>query len=154
MQRKIPIHEIVTQLRQEMVRIDVVYVTRTVALFLNALTAANADAMRDLLLTEIPIKPALAMELGLAQRVKESGKCVATCLDLLVYICGFIRYPDGRITGSLTTVYDNDNKEQAVQKIRGFTPLTDIPLATLASADDALSDFLLQTIDSTNKGLA
>lgn len=152
MQAKIPISEMVAHLRLEMPKMDALFLTRTVAKFLNALTRANPEAVRRLLFTELPIKPELAAEIGLAQRVKASGKCVATCFDLLVYICGFIRFPDDRIVGSLTTIYEPGSEEIDIHKIRGFIALTDIPLETVAETDDALSALLIQPTDKSKVG--
>lgn len=154
MREKIPICEIVAHLRKEMPKVDVLYITRTVARFLNALTQANSDAIYRLLFTEFPIKPKLADEIGLGKRVKERGKCVATCFDLLVYICGFIRFPDDRIAGSLTVIYDSGTSEAVIQKILGFTALLDVPLEIIAKTDDALGSLLIQSVDKLKEGKA
>lgn len=134
MSPKIPINQIIIQLRQEMPKIDVLYMTRLVATFLNALAEANEEATRRLLFTEFPIKPELAAEIGLGDRVRKTGSCVATCFDLLSYVCGFVRFADDRISGSLSVVYEpTEAGEEEIRKLKGFIAVSDIPLQAIAT---------------------
>jgi hypothetical protein len=149
-ENKLNISDLLVQLRTEMPQVDQLYVTRIIAVFLSAITEANPEAAREWLFTEIPIAPALATEIGIASRVSETG-CVAMCFDLLSYICGFVRYNDDRVAGSLTAIYQPKDGSEEIAALRGFIALADVPLAALAGVSDEMANCILESTDkSTN----
>lgn len=130
MSEQIKLKDVIALLRSEMVHADTLYVARLIVVYLNALHAADPEGVKKLLFTPIPINQQLAYELGLGQRVAESGECTATGYDLLMFMCGFILIPNYGPAGALIAVYNQEGATaDTFEQILGFTTYADIPAA-------------------------
>ena len=137
----IPIDTILAHIRKEMPKVDTLFMGRLIAKFLCTLNSANTKEVQRLLFTEFPVKPGLAIEIGVGARVKETGRCVATGYDLLIYLCGFLRLENGMYTGGLATIYSPGETDDDVEGIIGFTAFADVPLQ-IAMQDADIVDSL------------